>query len=316
MKELHIQKNDANQRLDKFLSKAFKTLPASLIHKAIRQKRIKRNGKRTEFAAILEENDTLQLYLTDAQLSETKKKQTTYKPQSPLEIVYEDKNILLVNKPAGLPVHEDKDSGSKTLANAILFYLEETGNYKKEDELSFTPALCNRIDRNTEGIVIAAKTAEALRFINEKIKAHEIEKSYLAIAHGSFEKKQGTVKNFLFKDAKQNKVYEKSTPVPGAKTAITHYKVLKEKGQLTLIECTLETGRTHQIRVHMAGLGHPLLGDRKYGNTEKNKPYNEKSQALCAYKVRFSFKTCPQEFAYLNNKTFKIEKPSFVQKYF
>ena len=178
------------------------------------------------------------------------------------------------------------------------------------------PALCNRIDRNTGGIVIAAKNAEALRIINEKIRAHELEKSYLCITVGRPKRPEGKIEGFLLKDEAKKEVRFFHKPVPGGKTAVTLYKTLESRGGLSLVECRLLTGRTHQIRVSMAEIGCPLLGDGKYGKGDVNRRYHETRQALYSYKLRFDFPTDAGTLNYLKGKEFTVENVPFREKYF
>ena len=196
-------------------------------------------------------------------------------------------------------------------------YLVGKGEYDPADEQSFAPALCNRIDRNTGGIVIAAKNAEALRILNEKIRGREIDKRYLCVVHGRPKPPEGRLEGYIFKDAKKNQVYVKDRPEPGAKTAVTDYKLLKSAGGLSLVECTLHTGRTHQIRAQMSHAGWPLLGDGKYGSERENKKYNETDgQALYSYLLRFDFPTDAGILNYLKGREFRVEHIDFVEKYF
>ena len=291
MKEFTITQNDAGQRLDRFLSKAVPLLPESLMQKYIRLKRIKLGGKRVERNTRLNVGDVLQLYIND-EFFETPKAENAYLTVSApkLNIVYEDENILLVDKKPGLAVHpHDGAEYGKTLIDHIQAYLYAKREWRPREENSFTPALCNRIDRNTGGIVIAAKNAEALRILNQKIKDREIDKRYLCIVHGTPKPPEGRLEGYLFKDAKENRVYITKKMQPGAKTAVTFYRTLQSKNGLSLVECELLTGRTHQIRAQMAAAGWPLLGDGKYGKLDKR--YDRKYQALYSYKLRFAFTT-------------------------
>ena len=309
MQELKIGKNEAGQRLDKFITKTL-DLPMSLLYKSIRLKKIKVNRKRAENSQILCEGDTVQCFLSD-EFFEKKVTKHSYESITPrLDIIYEDENIMLLNKRPGVSVHEDEDGSTNTLITHIQAYLYGKGEYKPEDELCFAPALCKRIDRNTGGIVIAAKNAEALRVMNEKIKRREIDKFYLAAIHGVPKKESDTLKGYLIKDEKTKtvRVYDKNAP-RGAKEIITKYKLLAKAGDISLIEVELLTGRTHQIRAHMAHIGHPLLGDGKYGVNRSDRQRGYKYQALYSYRLKFSFDTSePTSLDYLNGKEFKIVK--------
>ena len=308
MHELKIGKNDAGQRLDKFITKTL-DLPTSLLYKSIRMKKIKVNRKRAENNTILAEGDTVQCFLAP-EFFEKKTDEHSFASITPrLNIVYEDENIMLLNKLPGVSVHEDENGSTNTLITHIQAYLYQKGEYRPEAEQSFAPALCNRIDRNTGGIVIAAKTAEALRIMNEKIKAREIDKFYLAAVHGTPDPECATIRGYLIKDEKNNivRVYDKNPP-RGAKEIITKYKVISKAKDTSLIEVELLTGRTHQIRAHMAHVGHPLVGDGKYGINQSDRRLGYKYQALYSYKLRFSFKEAAGVLEYLNGKEFSIPK--------
>ena len=316
MKELTITKNDAGQRLDRFLGKAVPLLPASLAQKYIRLKRIKLNGGRAERDTRLQTGDVLQLYINDEFFDKPREDNAFLTVAAPkLSIVYEDEHILLVDKRPGVAVHpHDGAEYGRTLIDHIQAYLYQKKEWRPREENAFTPALCNRIDRNTGGIVIAAKTAMALRVMNQKIKDRELDKRYLAIVEGSPKRKEGSLKGYLFKDAKKNKVFVTDTPQPGSKSCQTNYKVLSSAGGLSLVECELITGRTHQIRAQFAHAGHPLLGDGKYGKLDKK--YDRNYQALYSYKLTFCFTTDAEELAYLNGKSFQVDKVDFVEEYF
>ena len=316
MKELTIGPNDAGQRLDRFLAKAVPLLPASLAQKYIRLKRIKRNGGRAQRDTRLENGDMLQLYIND-EFFDTPREDNAYLTVAApkLNIVYENENILLVDKRPGLAVHpHDGAEYGRTLIDQIQAYLYQKHEWRPREEHAFTPALCNRIDRNTGGIVIAAKTAEALRVMNQKIKDRELDKRYLAIVEGTPKPREGSLKGFLFKDAVKNRVFVTDSPKPGSKTCQTNYKVLDSRNGLSLVECELITGRTHQIRAQFAHAGHPLLGDGKYGKLDKR--YDRTYQALYSYKLTFRFTTEAGSLENLNGKSFRVEKVDFVEEYF
>ena len=316
MKEFTIGPNDAGQRLDRFLAKAVPLLPASLAQKYIRLKRIKLGGKRVDRDTRLKEGDVLQLYINDEFFDKPREDNAYLTVAAPkLNIVYEDEHILLVDKRPGLAVHpHDGAEYGRTLIDHIQAYLYQKKEWRPREENAFTPALCNRIDRNTGGIVIAAKTAEALRVMNQKIKDREPDKRYLAIVEGTPKPRDGSLKGYLFKDAKKNRVFVTDTPQAGSKSCQTNYKTIASKNGLSLVECELITGRTHQIRAQFAHAGHPLLGDGKYGKLDKR--FDRNYQALYSYKLTFTFSTEAGSLEPLNGKSFQVDKVDFVEEYF
>ena len=316
MKELTIASNDAGQRLDRFLAKAVPLLPASLAQKYIRLKRIKCNGARVQRDTRLQAGDVLQLYINDEFFDKPREDNAFLTVSTPkLSIVYEDDQILLVDKRPGLAVHpHDGAEYGRTLIDHIQAYLYQKREWRPREENSFAPALCNRIDRNTGGIVIAAKTAEALRVMNQKIKDRELDKRYLAIVEGTPKPQTGSLKGYLFKDAKKNRVFVTDTPQSGAKSCQTNYRVLASGNGLSLVECELITGRTHQIRAQFAHAGHPLLGDGKYGKLDKR--FDRNYQALYSYKLTFAFTTDAGALEHLNGKSFSVQQVDFVDEYF
>ena len=319
MKELSIGPNDAGQRLDRFLAKAVPLLPASLAQKYIRIKRIKRNGARVERDTRLTAGDVLQLYINDEFFDKPREDNAYLTVASPkLTVVYEDDQILLVDKRPGLAVHpHDGAEYGRTLIDHIQAYLYQKREWNPRGENAFTPALCNRIDRNTGGIVMAAKNAETLRILNQKIKDREIAKFYLAIIHGKMTPPQGKLEGFLLKDEDKAQVKVFRKPVPGGKSAATLYKTLKVNRGLSLVECELLTGRTHQIRAQFAAAGHPLLGDGKYGRERDNKRLGRTSgQALYSYKLAFPFTTDAGCLNDLKGREWTIQNVDFVEEYF
>ena len=317
MKEFTIRDNDAGQRLDRFVGKAVPLLPESLLQKYIRLKRIKLNGKGAKRDTRLNQGDVLRLYINDEFFEKPREDNSWLKVGTPrLSIVYEDENLLLLDKKPGVLCHSAGVWDYNTLIANVQAYMAQKGEWRPKEENSFAPALCNRIDRNTGGIVIAAKNAEALRILNDKIRDREIEKYYLCAVQGKPRPAAGRLENFLFKDAKKNQVFIKEKPEPGAKTAVTEYRTLVTKGPLSLVECRLLTGRTHQIRAQMAHAGWPLLGDGKYGKERVNHAYGEKGQNLYSYKLEFTFPTDAGILEYLRGRVFQVESVPFVEKYF
>lgn len=316
MKEFVITKNDATLRLDKFITKNCPTLPSSLMFKYIRTKRIKVNGKRAEISTRLNVGDTVSAYINDEFFVKLQPKYDFLSAPANLDIVYEDENILLADKKQGLLVHPDKNEYTNTLIARIQHYLYKKGEYDPENENSFRPALANRIDRNTGGIVIAAKNAEALRILCDKIKDRELDKRYLTVVHGVPKQKTATLSGYLEKDEDKNRVYMKNSRDGGAKTVKTKYTVLESKNGLSLLEIELLTGRTHQIRAHMASIGHPLLGEGKYGKSAADKKMGFDKQALYSYSLNFDFKTDAGILNYLSGRRFTVKKVWFAEELF
>ena len=316
MREFTVGKNDAGQRADRFISKAVPNLPNGKMYKFIREKKIKLNGKRCEISTRLCEGDILRLYIPDEFFGDTSAEEKNLDDiPSEVTIIYEDENILLAYKPTGLVVHEDSENTKDTLINRITKLLIERGEYDPSAENSFAPALCNRLDRNTEGIVVCAKNAESLRALNGFIRERKLKKKYLCAVLGSPRKNEGRIKTYLEKVEAENTVYVREKKTPNSKTAITDYRVLKTKGGLSLVEVGLVTGRTHQIRVHLAYIGCPILGDGKYDREAENRRYKRKSQRLCAYSLGFDI---PRDgpLGYLAGRTFKAPTPRFVEEMF
>ena len=309
MRFLKVNRNDAGQRLDKFLSKSVKGLPKSLMYKFIRTKKIKVNRARTEQSYMLKEGDEIQLFIKDEFFDNPEGDTSALGSIKPkIDVVYEDDNIILCNKRPGVLVHEDKEGGENTLIMHIQAYLCQKGEYDPASEQSFAPALCNRIDRNTGGIVIAAKNAEALRVMNEKIRNNEISKFYMCAVHGEVRERSRTLHGWLKKNSKDSTVRVSDNKFEGAKEIITKYKTVAVKNNRSLLEVELVTGRTHQIRAHMSHIGHPLLGDGKYGVNRDDKREGYKYQALYAYRLRFDFDSDGETVLdYLRGKEVKLD---------
>lgn len=315
MKEFIINSNDSGQRIDKFLSKTMPDMPKSLMYRLIRKKDIKLNGKRCEASDKLCEGDVVKVFLKD-DLSAPKTSNLSFKTASAEpDIVYEDSNIVVVFKPVGLDPHSGSGSQSDTMIDRIKLYLYNRNEYQPDKENSFAPALCNRLDRNTAGLMIAAKTAEALREINSAIRDGAIHKIYRCVTVCPPPKKEDIITAWHRKDDGRNIVRISDSPADGFKEIKTGYRVISkaDNGQC-LVEITLYTGRTHQIRAHMAHIGAPLLGDGKYGNIAANKRYGVYRQQLCACGLSFSLpETSP--LLYLNELNIKAPQQEFERRF-
>lgn len=308
MKRITISETGAGQSLQRFLAKTFPALPRSLMYKEIRRKNIKLNKKRTEAGAVLQAGDVLELYLKDDVLREKEKYYDFMQASAVLNIVFEDENILVIDKPAGVLCHPAGGDYTDNIVARVQRYLFEKGEWAP-DKADFAPALANRIDRNTCGLVIAAKNAAALKILNEKIKSREIEKYYLAIVDGVPEKAQDTITSYLTKDSGKNKVFVSAVPVDGGKEIITGYTLLKTNGRQSLLEIDLKTGRTHQIRAQLAAIGLPIAGDGKYGDT-----HTRSRQQLCSYRLHFAFKEAGA-LSYLSGREFVSGSCNFFEKF-
>lgn len=315
LKTVVIQKNDSGQRLDKFLTKAYPNLPQSVLYKCIRTKDVKLNGRRCQSSDRLQEGDVLSLYWQEEFFQKEEREYDFLKAPAALSVLYEDENILLLDKKPGLIVHPDENYHFDSLIARVQHYLYDKGEYRPQEENAFAPALVNRIDRNTGGIVIAAKKAEALRIMNQKVKDRELDKFYLCVICGKLQNKEGVLSGYLEKNETQNRVYISRKPSPGAKTIRTKYRVLEERRDHSLLEVELLTGRTHQIRAHFASIGHPLAGDGKYGTNALNKQTGFPYQALYSYRLRFHFSTDAGILNYLNGKEFTTESIWFLPEF-
>lgn len=317
MKSFEIKQNDANQRLDKFIRKSLPNLPQSLMYKYIRLKRIKVNRKRAEISTMLRVGDIVDMYINDEFFVKPETRYDFMGASKNLDIVYEDENIILLNKKTGLLCHPDDREYVDTLITRLKRYLYDKGEFRPDDENSFTPALVNRIDRNTGGIVIAAKNAESLRIMNAQMKQRNLRKFYLCVVHGILERDSGLLEGYLTKNEDKNIVKVTKNQTEGAKEIRTKYKALSKdfKNDLTLVEVELLTGRTHQIRAHFASIGHPLLGDGKYGTNKLNKDFGYKKQFLYSYKLIFNFDEEAGLLEYLNGRCFEVKDIWFVREF-
>ncbi len=300
MNEYIVKAADAGKRVDRFVGDVRRDLSRVLILKGIRLKKIKRNGKRTEGNERLEAGDRITIYMADREAVPVR--------TDGFQVAYEDEHILVADKKRGVLCEDATGKSKNTLLHQVNAYLAAKG--EKE------AYLCHRIDFNTSGLVVLAKDKESLAVMEAAIREREIQKRYLCVVCGTVRPAKGELKDQLFKDAKKNQVYLTDEPVKGSKTAITRYRVLASQHGLSLVECELVTGRTHQIRAQMAHAGWPLLGDEKYGSKAANKPYGERKQLLCAYKLTFSFAKRGHVLDYLKGKTVQAARVDFREKYF
>lgn len=316
MRQFIVNENDSDQRVDKFILKTCKNLPKSMMYKFIRTKNIKVNGKRCEISQRLLLGDVVTMYIHDDFFqSEDSPTLALDNVSTQLNVVFEDENLLIVNKPIGLVVHADNERSQDTLINRIKKYLISKGEYDPTIENSFAPALCNRLDKNTCGLVVCAKNAKTLREVNLMVKEGLVHKKYLCITVAKPPKPTDTLVAYHRKDSKSNLVTIVDAPQPNFKQIITKYRLLKSKNGLHLVEIELITGRTHQIRAHMAHIGCPLLGDNKYGNVEINRKYREKYQQLCAYSLSIT-PNSSSHLNYLKDRLFTVDSVPFEKVYF
>ena len=314
MKSFTAGTNEEGVRLSRFVESVTKDMPRSMMYKAFRNKRIKVNGKRAEPDTRLHQNDLIELYINDeffpAGAAVPAKKPPRRQP--PVTVIYEDENIAVLYKPAHLLCHSDR-TGDANLVDAFAAYLQAKGEYDPHAEQRFAPAICNRLDRGTEGLVIAAKSYAALRDMNAIIRDNQMKKEYLTITVGT--PPAGRHIAWLQHSEKNNKVRIHAREAEGYKQIITEVTPIRQNGPFTLCRIGLITGRTHQIRAHLAYLGHPVLGDIKYGNRKMNERTGLKTQALCAQ--RLTFDRIPQDniLHELSGRVIKLEDPAIVRQF-
>ena len=309
--KLEIGKNEAGQRLDKFLRKWLQDVPLSGIYRAIRKGDIKVNGKKAKEKYFLLEGDIVNAeYITS--------KETTSKfkriNNDFLKIIYEDSNMLLVEKWPGVLVHSDKNSKDATLTDYVLSHLYDRGEFNPEEEVTFTPSPCNRLDRNTSGIVIYGKNYESLKLLNEMIRERSIKKYYIALVIGKI--KDGVYEGYIKKDRTNNKSSVSNALEKNSKKVSMRVKNVNTCGIYSLIELELITGRSHQLRAHLAYSGNAIVGDSKYGVSNINSFFYNKYgldyQYLYAYKL--NFRSCPEKLNYMENKTITEGLPPILKK--
>lgn len=310
---IEIGTNEAGQRLDKFLRKLLKDVPLSKIFKALRKGDVRVNGKKEKENYSLQLDDVIEIKYIQSNKEKAIDKFIKVNAKG-MKITYEDSNILVVEKWPNILVHPDEKGKEPSLTDYVLSYLNEKGDYLPENEVTFTPAPCNRLDRNTSGIVIFGKSFEGLRSMNEMIREGKVEKYYNALVKGKI--KDGLYKGYIHKNEEANisKIYD--TKIPDSKEIAMEVKTIKTNGAYSFLEIDLITGRSHQIRAHLAHLGTPIIGDNKYGDKKLNSFFISKfgleCQILYAYKL--VFREAPDKLNYLNNKTVTESLPPIFKK--
>lgn len=304
MREIIVEQKYEGKRIDKYLKEIFPRLPYGALQKAMRKKDIKVSGVRVKQDYTVQAGEKVEVYIQDDMLDGNQGAYATGSLNARFTVVYEDDNILIVNKEQGIPVHPDKEQDSGTLIDLAAHYLEQKGEYTR-------PSLCHRLDRNTGGLVILAKDPESLEIILDKMKSGEIRKYYRCLVKGKMDKYSAELTAYLQKDEHKSRVFISDRKVPGSSEIITRYSQLNydEEKDISLLEVELVTGRTHQIRAHLAFTGHPVVGDGKYGSNAVNRPLGAKMQALWACKLVFDFREAGK-LSYLRGRKFQVE-PGF-----
>lgn len=313
MKEFSINTNEAGQRFDKYLSKLLRNAPKSFLYKMLRKKNIVLNGKKATGNEKLNSGDVIRLFLSDDTFEKFSKQDSVSYPTMPLDILYEDPDILLINKPCGVLSQPD-NSKDPSLVEYITGYLLENHTLTEEDLRTFHPSVCNRLDKNTSGVIAAGKSLPGLQGLSRVFHDRTIHKDYLCIVRDILPK-PAHIRGYLFKDESQNKVTVTRTQTQGSQPVETFYTPLGNNGKVTLLKVRLITGRTHQIRAHLASIGHPLMGDTKYGDTEFNRfclqHYHLKHQLLHAWQL--TFPEMNQELMAVSGRCFQADLPEQFQ---
>lgn len=314
MKCITVNKNEAGQRLDKLLSKYLNLAGKGFLYKMMRKKNIVLNGKKCDGSEKLSEGDEIKLFLADETIEKFSEVKVQKVKKTKLHIIYEDEHILLINKPSGMLSQKAKEN-DESLVEYLIDYLLDSGKLTKENLRSFRPSVCNRLDRNTSGLVAAGCSLVGLQKLSAMFKDRSLHKYYLCVVYGAVREKK-KIEGFLKKDEKTNQVTISQKELPDSAPICTEYEPLMENGAYTLLKVTLITGRTHQIRAHLASIGHPIVGDTKYGtprvNEEAKRSYHIHSQMLHSWKLVFPQMEAPLE--YLSGKSFTAPVPGEFQR--
>jgi 23S rRNA pseudouridine955/2504/2580 synthase len=314
MQSLIVSNNEAGQRLDKLLTKYLNLAGKSFLYKMMRKKNITLNGKKCDGSEKLLSGDEIKLFLSDETISKFSEVKIPDVKKINLDIIYEDEHILLVNKPSGMLSQKAKET-DESLVEYLIDYMISSGQLSTEQLKSFRPSICNRLDRNTSGLVVGGKSLAGLQVMSEVFKDRSIHKYYNCVVKGEVLKRQ-TITGFSIKNEATNQVTIHKTSVPGGVPIITEYEPIQYYGGYTLLKVTLITGRTHQIRAHLSSIGHPIVGDYKYGdsrvNEEAKKLFHINSQMLHSFQVVFP--DLKEPLAYLSGKSFKAPLPKTFTK--
>ena len=295
-------------RLDKYLMQQYPALGIGRLNKALRENKIKLNGKKLPLSTRVQTGDVVRVYLTDEQLGLAPAEgPACLNARAPADILYEDGDMLVAHKPAGVPVEGEEPD---TLRQRVLRRLYEEGRPMKEADLR----LCHRLDTGTSGLVLLAKHADAESFLTDLIRCRRIRKTYLCVTFGRPVPPAATLSGYLLKDAEKGVVRVSETPKPGGKEIITAYETIAVSGRLALLKVGLITGRTHQIRAHLASIGCPILGDGKYGNNAANRELRLKYQALCAWELAFPDDISEERYSHLAGRVFRAPKPWYYEQ--
>lgn len=306
MKEIIINFNDENKRLDNFLLKFFPSLSRTKLFQLIRTNKIKVNDKKVEHNYRLQLKDVIKVYYNFDQ-TQNETEFNFLQSKRKLDVIYEDQNILIINKPIGIQSQPSTSQFKENIQDMLLKYLYDKKQFTPENENTFIPSICNRLDTNTAGLLIAAKNAKSINEVTNLIKQHNITKKYKCLVIGDIKPNEATLTAYLKKDEQKNLVNIQSIQKPGYKEIITKYKKISFDGKYSLLEVELVTGRTHQIRAHFAFIGYPLVGETKYKQKNTNTDTRYKNQALVSYLLKFNEIDKQNYLSYLSNKTFSIK---------